>query len=514
MEDEDPTEKIRAERALSRAAGTDDDRAGRATRAAVAVLHTVSSREIEARHADRVTEAQPTIERAYRVRLSPTPVQARVLNRLFGARRYVWNWAIATQRAARAEGVTLNAVALSREFTQLRQQPETAWLAELPREPFNQTLRDLDRAWSNWRRGDAKPPTRKRFGTVQSARFTLDQRRDQVDRVLGRVQLDGIGKLRFRVTEPMLGRLRSVTVSRDAAGRWFASFTADGVPAPATAPAARAALGIDVGLKTTAAFSDGTTVAAPKHLAAKLQRLRRYQRQQARQRAAAARRQGLDPAKPFPKGTRIEASNRMRKTQRRIGVLHARIADARRNHQHHVSAAAVAAAQVIVLEDLDLQAMSRSMGRRAFRRGVADAGLGEIRRQVTYKAQWHGRTVVTVDRWYPSSKTCSACGQVHADLQLSDRTWTCACGAVHDRDRNAALNIECEGLRILAEGSGDARSTRRRRGTHARGEAAAAGDRTSSSVTAHSTNRELISSGAQRRTSRLGGLEPSRREAG
>ena len=258
MEDEAPTEMSHAERALSRAAGTEEDRAGRATRAAVADWPVVSSRETDPRHADRVTEAKPTIERAYRVRLSPTPAQARVLNRLFGARRYAWNWAIAAQRVARAEGVTLNAVALSRAFTALKRQPETAWLAALPREPFNQTLRDLDRAWSNWRRGDAKPPARKRFGTVQSARFTLDQRRDQVDRAQGRVQLDGIGKLRFRVTEPMHGRLRSVTVSRDAAWRWFGCFTADGVPAPAIAPAARESLGIDLGLKTTAAFSDGT----------------------------------------------------------------------------------------------------------------------------------------------------------------------------------------------------------------------------------------------------------------
>ncbi|EQD47350.1 transposase, IS605 OrfB family, partial [mine drainage metagenome] len=226
------------------------------------------------------------------------------------------NWAIRRKDEARhADGTRLNAVALSREFTQLKAAPDTAWLAEMPRMPFDQTLRDFDKAWSNFFAGRAKRPRRKKFGAVKSARFTLDQRRArQVDREAGTVQLDGIGKVRFRVTEAMPGRLRSVTVSRDAAGRWFGSFTADGVPAPA-AGEATAAIGIDLGLKDAAVISDGVAsrkVAAPKHLAAQQQRLRRYQRSYCRQRDAAMVRQGLDLAKRIPKGTRIAVSNRMR----------------------------------------------------------------------------------------------------------------------------------------------------------------------------------------------------------
>jgi putative transposase len=462
-----------------------------------------------------VSEALATIERAYRVRLRPTKAQARTLQRLFGARRFVWNWAIRRQREPRRLGVTLNAVALSREFTALKQAPETSWLAELPREPFNQTLRDLDRAWANWRRGDAKPPRRKRFGTVQSARFTLDQRRELVDREHGTVQVDGFGKLRFRVTEPLLGRLRSVTVSRDTAGRWFASFTADRVPAPAIVGAARPSVGLDLGMKSTATLSTGQTIAAPKHLAAKLKRLRRYQRRYTRGRDAQLRAMGLDSRKPIPKGTRLPVSNRMRRTAQRIGGLHAQVADARRDHQHQVSAAVVATAQVIAIEDLAVKAMGRAL-HRGFRRNVADAGLGALIRQVTYKAAWQQRVVVAVDRYFPSSKTCSACGGVNAALTLRHRAWPCpACGVHHDRDVNAAVNIEREGLRLLAEGNpGPDGRTPRSGGTDAREEDTAPAGKASPARRASSVNRELISRGALRHPSRRGGMEPPQRETG
>lgn len=420
------------------------------------------------------TDAPSTIERAYRVRLRPKPEQARMLLRLFGARRFVWNWALQRKdQAWRADGTKLTGVDLSREFTLLRANGETAWLSALPRRPFDQTLRDFDAAWRNFFAGRAKPPRRRKFGTVNSVRFPLDQRRTEVDREAGRVQLDGIGKLRFRMSEPLLGRLRSVTVSRDAAGRWFASFTADRAPLPATCKTTAYAIGIDLGLKNTAVIHDGlaiTTCMAPRHIAAQQQRLRRYQRSYVRQRDAALRRQGVDPAKGIPKGTRIAPSNRMRRRRHQIGTLHARIGDQRRNHQHQLTARAVAGATVIAIEDLNVKAMVRGMGRRAFRRSVGDAGLGEIRRQLTYKARWHSRTLSVVDRFYPSSKTCSACGSINAALTLRDRHWTCAsCQAHHDRDANAALNIQREGLRLLAEGTGPEGRTRRSRGSDARG---------------------------------------------
>jgi putative transposase len=332
-----------------------------------------------------------TGKRAYRMRVYPTLAQRRVLGRLFGAKRKVWNWALERRESAyRVDGARLNWVALSREFTELRCAPETAWLSELAREPFNQVLRDLERAYQNFFAKRAERPRRRRFGTVNRVRFTLDQRREQVARGTDRerwayIDLPGLGRVKLRRTEALLGRLRSVTLSRDGAGRHFAAITADGVPLIAPAYAKVDAVGVDAGLRDLAVVHDGTRT------------------------------------RPIPAP----------------------------------------------------KAMARGMGRRGFSRSVADASLGELRRQITYKGAWAGREVVTVDTFYPSSKTCSTCGAVNGELKLQ-KHWECpACGTHHDRDVNAAKNIRAEGLRVLgARGSSPA--TGERPGSDARGVACAA----------------------------------------
>ena len=450
-------------------------------------------------------EAVSTIKRAYRLRayrlrVYPTRSQARTLAQLAGATRFVWNWALDRRTEAyRADGTKLNWVALSREFTVLRAAPDTAWLGALPREPFNQVLRDQERAFAAFFAKRAKYPRFRRRGAPHGLRFTLDQRREQVERGdegdrWARVNLPGPGTLKLRRTEALSGRLRSITL-RCEAGAWYASITADGVPVPVAAPAARAAIGVDIGLKDLIVRSDGVRVPAPAALRAQLGRLRRYQRHYVRQRDAAARRQGLDPAQPFPKGTRIEVSNRMRRTQQRVADLHARIAAVRREALHRATTDLVRNAGVIALEDLAVKAMSRAMGRRGFRRSVANAAPGELRRQITYKAQWSGRTLSVVGRWYPSSKTCSACVAVNKALQLKDRRWTCpACGTEHDRDSNAAVNIEREGLRLLEAGPRAALHTPMSGGIDARGDLGAVAEAQVIVLPQHrrSLNREPI----------------------
>ncbi|EQD76420.1 Transposase (probable), IS891/IS1136/IS1341 domain protein, partial [mine drainage metagenome] len=214
------------------------------------------------------------------------------------------------------------------------------------------------------------------------------------------VDLPGLGRVKLRRTEPLLGRLRSVTLSRDGAGRYFAAITADGVELTAAPQATVPAVGVDVGLRSLAVVHDGErarSVPAPKALAAKLARLRRYQRRQSRQIAAQMRVQGLDPTKPCPKGVRLGISKRRQRTQRRIARTHARIADLRRDALHRASTGIVREAQVMAIESLRVKAMARGMGRRSFRRSVHDAALGELRRQITYKGAWAARTVVLID---------------------------------------------------------------------------------------------------------------------
>ncbi|HEY2590565.1 MAG TPA: transposase, partial [Steroidobacteraceae bacterium] len=236
-----------------------------------------------------------TIERAYRMRMYPTRRQRALLGRLFGAGRYVWNWALARRTEAyRCDGTRLDWVALSRELTALRLGEGTKWLGELPREPFTQLLRDLERAFQNFFAQRAEYPRFKRRDGKCAVRFTLDQRRAQLKREEARdrwayVSLPGLGRVKLRRTEALEGRLRSVTLSRDGAGRYFASVTADRAPRQEAPPALLEAVGVDAGLRDLLVIHDGTEtrrIDAPRSLAGKLVRMRRYQRCQSRQLAA------------------------------------------------------------------------------------------------------------------------------------------------------------------------------------------------------------------------------------
>src|SRR5215469_12443529 len=313
----------------------------------------------------------PTTERAYRMRVYPTARQRALLGRVFGAARYVWNWALARRTEAyRCDGTRLNWIALSREFTELRRAKGTEWLSELPREPFNQVLRDLERAFTNFFAQRAEYPRFKRRSGPCAVRFTLDQRRAQLERGEGDhrwayVSLPGLGRVKLRRTETLSGRLRSVTLSRDGAGRYLASVTADRVPLEEARPALLEAVGGDVGLRDLLVIHDGSTtrrVEGPKSLALKLARLRRYQRCQSRQLAAQMRVQGSIPASPVRKGVRLGLSHRRARMRSRIARLHARIADQRRDALHRATTRLVQEAQVIGIEGLRVKAMSRGMG--------------------------------------------------------------------------------------------------------------------------------------------------------
>jgi len=395
-----------------------------------------------------------TIERAYKVRLRLTRRQTHTLTRLFGATRHV--------------------------------------------------------AFTNFFGKRAKHPRFKCRGQHAGVRFTLDQRRTQVDRTAGRVSLPGLGPVRFEQTYgAMPGRLRSVTLSRDAGGRYFASFTADQVPACTPITPLYPSVGIDLGLSTWVTLSTGTTIAAPKPLTQKLQRVRRYQRSMSRKRAVVLQSLGLDPNKPIPKGTRLPASKRMQRLKRRIGRLHVRIRDTRQNALHQFTARVVRENALIGIEDLAVKGMARGMGRRAFRRRIGDAALGQLRRQLEYKGVWHGRAVMTVDRFYPSSKLCSDCGNVNHGLKLNQRTWICpACGTDHDRDLNAAKNLEAEGLRLSAEATPRSGESGVFYSTNARGETPVRGGTVVPLTRPDSKNREPVkrryapSSGSRRRERR------------
>ncbi|MHB8474496.1 MAG: RNA-guided endonuclease InsQ/TnpB family protein [Gammaproteobacteria bacterium] len=207
-----------------------------------------------------------------------------------------------------------------------------------------------------------------------------------------------------------------VTVTRDAAGRWFASFAVE--QSVEALPLTGVALGVDVGLKDVLVTSAGEKSGNPKKLRGRLRHLKRLQR-------------GLS--------RKTRGSNRYRRQQHRVARLHAKIVDSRRDWLHKQSTALVQSADVIAIEDLFVKGMLRN---RHLALSLGDAGLGELRRQIEYKAGWYGRVVLTAGRFTPTSKTCSCCGHVLDELTLNTRRWVCpVCGTDHDRDINAARNI-------------------------------------------------------------------------
>ena len=381
------------------------------------------------------------MQRAYRYRFYPTAEQRLSFEARFGAARWVWNRALEYRtKAYRRRGESVTGVDFSRLLTRLKRTARYGWLRDTPSTVLTQKLRDQDRAFANFFAGRAKYPRFRKRRTAQSIRFQLDQR--QVHRTFDandrRLVLPGLGPLRLRWSHrprcsdctdapgcPHCPKPKMVTVKRDAAGRWFVSFMVEEA-LRAAGPAPNPVVAVDLGLKDLLTDSGGGRVAPLGALQRRLRGLRRAQRVLSRRR---------------------RGSGRWHAQRRRVARLHARVADARANFLHHVSRRLVDENQAIVTETLNVRGMLRN---RRLARAIADAGWGELVRQIAYKAEWAGRVHVRVDPWFPSTKRCSACHAVREDLTLADRRWRCrGCGTGHDRDVNAARNLAQEGLRLL-----------------------------------------------------------------
>ncbi|WP_202818864.1 IS607 family element RNA-guided endonuclease TnpB [Actinosynnema sp. ALI-1.44] len=396
-----------------------------------------------------------TILQAYQFALDPTPAQDAELRSHCGGQRFAFNWGLARvaanlgQRAAEKSydipedqltpSVSWSAYSLRKDWN--RAKDEVApWWGENSKEVYSSGLANLATALKNWdgsrtskRRGPKiRFPRFKGKRAVLSCRFTTgafglsdtDRRHVKLPRI-GLVRTHESMRKLARHVEHDTARIRSATVSHRR-GRWFVSFSVEITrvdPAP-TRP--QTAVGVDLGVKSLAMLSTGEVIANPKHLEIAQRELRRLQRQ-------AARRHGPD------RRTKTASSGRWRRTQARIGRLHTAVANARRDGLHKLSTRLVRTFGAIVMEDLHVSGMTKN---RRLARHVAGVGMAELRRQIEYKAAWSGVHLHIADRWYPSSKTCSACGAVKAKLRLSERTFACdQCGFALDRDLNAARNL-------------------------------------------------------------------------
>jgi putative transposase len=370
------------------------------------------------------------VRRAYRYRFYPTPEQADLLNRTFGCVRYVYNRALAERsRAWTQEQKRVTFAQTCRMLTEWKAEPERAWLYEVSNVALQQGLQHLQNAYVNfWGKRAGHPQFKSKRKSRASATFTASGFRYRD----GRITLAKMSEpldIRWSRPLPEGAGPSTVTVSRDAAGRWFVSVLVEETIEPH--PAADAAIGIDAGITSLLALSTGEKIANPRHERRDRKRLAKAQRALSRKQKGSANRE---------------------KARRKAARVYARIADRRADFLHKLSTRIVRENQTVIIEDLSVRNMVKN---HSLARAISDASWSELRRMLEYKADWHGRTVIAVDRFYPSSKTCSACGAVAAKMPLNVREWECrACGAAHDRDVNAAMSIRAAGLAVLACGDG------------------------------------------------------------
>jgi putative transposase len=307
------------------------------------------------------------------------------------------------------------------------------WLNEVSSVPLQQAIRHQQVAFGNFFAGRARYPRYKSRNGRQSAEYTRSGFRYRDGRLfLAKMSTPLAFAWSWPDIDPASIDPTTVTVSRDPCGRWHVSFAVD-VADPEQLPATGAVVGVDLGIKDFAVTSDGEKIPNPRGLARRERNLARYQRRMARCQKGSANR-----AKARAKAARA----------------HRKVRASRADFLHRASTRLVRDHDVIVIEDLNVAGMVRN---RSLAKAISDCGWGKFRRQLEYKCERAGRSLVVIDRWYPSSKTCSACGHLLASLSLTTRTWQCpSCGTRHDRDVNAAKNILAAGLAVSACG-GDVR---------------------------------------------------------
>jgi putative transposase len=368
-------------------------------------------------------------EKAYRYRFYPTLEQEQLLRRTLGCVRLVYNKALHTRTEGwYAHTERIDYKQTSAMLTEWKQQEDLQFLSEVSSVPLQQGLRNLQKAFTNFWAGRAKYPNFKKKRSGGSAEFTRAAFRWK-DGQLWLAKCSEPLLIRWSRTLPDGGEPSTVTVKLDASGRWFVSLLVNDLTVKAV-PQINKAVGIDAGITSLIATSDGEKIANPFHFKRLRYKLRQAQKALSR---------------------KVKGSNNREKARHEVARIHAAIADARTDFLHKLTTRLVRENQTIAVEDL---AVKNMMKNHKLAQAIADASWSELVRQLEYKCQWYGRTLVKIDRWFPSSKRCGNCGHVVDKLPLDVREWDCPeCGTHHDRDINAANNILAAGLAVKVCGA-------------------------------------------------------------
>lgn len=369
------------------------------------------------------------VPRAYKTELDLNNEQVTACKQHAGAARYAYNWGLKRrQEEYKATKRSPSAIDLHRELNALKK-TDLPWLYEVSKCAPQEALRNLDSAFAHFfRRWQLKKEGKWR-GKLGYPKFKTKKKGLGSFRLTGSVaifpdaiQLPRLGWLRVKERDylPVTGvKILSATVS-EAAGHWYVSVQVE--QEQAVPENHGLVVGVDLGVKALATFSDGTVIPNPRHLKRHLKKLKRLHRVVSRQ---------------------IKGGKNRRKAARKLAKLYRKVANQRKNTLHQVTTRLAKTKQTIVIEDLNVSGMLKNY---YLAQAIADVGFYEFKRQLLYKAAWYGSKVMLADRWEPSSKTCSGCGWYDETLELKDRTFHCRnpqrdCGLVLDRDLNAAINL-------------------------------------------------------------------------
>lgn len=350
----------------------------------------------------------------YRFRLYPTAEQEQILARTFGCCRVVYNHFLRLRTDAYREGRKVGYHETSALLTELKQTEEYVWLNEVSCVPLQQSLRHLQTAFVNFFEKRTGYPSSKRKHGKQSAEYTRSAFKYDPDTKA--LEVAKLGKLKVRWSREFTSLPTTATITKRPSGRYFVTLCLD--EPVKELPKAGKSVGVDLGVNRLATLSNGEHVPNPRHLYCRAKKLARLQRHLSR---------------------RQKTSNRYASLKRKIARFHECIGDCRSDALHKLTTRLVKDFDLVCIEDLNMRGMVKN---HCLARSLSDASLGMFRRLLEYKCLRYGKTCVAVDRFFPSSKTCSICGYLLAELPLSCREWDCPeCKTRHDRDHNAAVNL-------------------------------------------------------------------------